>query len=180
MKKIIIGGLVGSIILFIWQFLSWSLLDLHYTEMAHTDKQDEVLAALNEVGLDEGTYFIPRAPKGASQETMTEMAEQYEGKPWAIISYRDSLSSAMGMNLFRGWATSFVAALLLTWLLLQFAELNMSRSIMASVTIGLIGYLTIPYLKSVWFEGSSWGDLIDAIVSWGLTGAWLGWWLKKD
>jgi hypothetical protein len=49
----------------------------------------------------------------------------------------------------------------------------------ACVAVGIIGYLTIPYLNSVWFEGSSMGYLVDALVQWGLVGAWLGWWLPK-
>jgi len=45
--------------------------------------------------------------------------------------------------------------------------------------VGLIGYLTIPYLNSIWFETNSIGHLIDAFVSWGLVGIWLGWWLPR-
>lgn len=45
--------------------------------------------------------------------------------------------------------------------------------------IGIIGYLTIPYLYSIWFETNSLGHLVDALVSWGLVGAWLGWWLPR-
>jgi hypothetical protein len=45
--------------------------------------------------------------------------------------------------------------------------------------VGGIGYLTIPYLNSIWFDNNSMGYLIDWLVQWGVVGAWLGWWLTR-
>lgn len=101
------------------------------------------------------------------------------GKPWAMVSYHDSLSNNMGMNMFRGFVIDFISAFLLAWLLMKMANLTFQTSVIASLAIGLIGYFTINYLNSVWFETNSIPDLIDAIVQWGLTGAWMGWWLTK-
>ena len=50
---------------------------------------------------------------------------------------------------------------------------------MAALAVGFTGYLTIPYLNSVWFEASSIGSLIDTVAQWGLLGVWLGWWLNR-
>ncbi|MFK7775379.1 MAG: hypothetical protein AB8F94_24780 [Saprospiraceae bacterium] len=52
-------------------------------------------------------------------------------------------------------------------------------SLLASLAVGAIGYLTIPYLHQVWMETDSTGYLIDTVVAWGLVGAWLGWWLNR-
>lgn len=178
MKKSLVGALVGAIILFIWQFISWGISGIHGAEMQYTENQDEILAFLDGK-LEEGTYFLPTVPEGASQEEQQALAETATGKPWAKISYRASFNSNMGMNLVRGFATDLIAAFLLCWVLLQFANLTFDKAIIASLSIGLIGYLTISYLNSIWFENNSLGDLIDAIVSWVLVGAWLGWWLRR-
>jgi hypothetical protein len=85
----------------------------------------------------------------------------------------------MGMNMFRGFTVDLVAAFLLTWLLLKFQNLNFGTAIQASIAVGLISYLTIPYLNSIWFEGNTVEHLIDAIGQWGLIGVWLGWWLPR-
>ena len=180
MKKLIIGAIVGSLILFIWQFLSWAMLDLHGSQMEYTSQQDAILEALASAELEEGDYFVPRAPRGAPDEEAQAVMVANEGKPWALIQYRKSMTNQMGMNMFRAWAIALVSVLFLAWLLAQFAELNLKKAVMAAISVGIIGYLTIPYLNSVWFEGNTMPDLIDAIVPWAVVGCWLGWWMNRD
>lgn len=180
MNKSLIGALVGGIILFLWQFLSWGVAVFHANEMKYTENQDEILEFLDgKLEPGSGTYFLPRVPKGTSAEDMKAATEAAQGKNWALISYRSDLQMGMGLNMVRGFVIDFVAVLLLCWVLLQFAELTMGKTIMASVAIGIIGYLTISYLNSIWFEYGTWGALIDAIGSWLLVGLWLGWWLRR-
>ncbi len=180
MKKLIIAGLVGGLILFIWQLLSFMMLQIHGSQMQFTDKQDEILAALEASGIDEGEYFLPNTASTApSEEDRVAYIEKYSGKPWAKVSYHKELNMSMGMNMIRGFLIDIVAAFLLAWLLLKFRDLNMKTSVIASLAVGLIGYLTISYLNSVWFETSSWPELIDAVIQWGLVGVWLGWFLNR-
>lgn len=178
MKKMLIGALVGSILLFIWQFLSWSLINIHASQMQHTPNQDTILEVLN-TNLEEGSYFLPNLPKGASSEESAKFMEETNGKPWATITYHKAYSNNMGMSMFRGWAVDFISVWLLCWILLKFTNLNFSNALLSSMAVGLIGYLTINYLNSIWFEGNTLPDLIDAVVSWGIVGAWLGWWLNR-
>lgn len=179
MQKKIIGALVAGLILFIWQFLSFGLLSLHGSQMQHTGQQDAILQALADSGLEEGEYFIPQAPPGSSSEAQQAEYEKRKGQPWAQIIYHKSLDYSMGMNMFRAFLVDFLTALLLIWILMQFAELNLMRTVYASLAIGLIGYLTINYLDSIWFETNSIPDLLDAVVGWGIVGAWLGWYLPR-
>jgi hypothetical protein len=46
MKKEVIGAIVGGIIIFIWQFLSFALINFHLPVQQYTDKQDAILEAL--------------------------------------------------------------------------------------------------------------------------------------
>ena len=55
MKKSLIGAIVGGIIIFIWQFLSWTLINLHKPAQQYTEKQEAVMAVLNS-NLEEGGY----------------------------------------------------------------------------------------------------------------------------
>ena len=179
MKKLVIGILVGSIILFVWQFLSWSMLGVHENEIQYTDKQEEILAALAAAGLEDGHYFLPRAPQGASQAEQQAVGQANAGKPWATISYHNALDSSMGMNMFRGWLVDLISVWLLVWVLLKISNLDFKTALLASLAVGLIGYFTLPYLNSIWFQGNSIGPLIDTVVQWGLCGSWLGWWLTR-
>ena len=179
MKKLGIGALVGGLILFIWQFISWGLLDLHYSQMAYTPAQDEIMQALESSDITTGEYYMIRAPKGSDMEQQEQLMEERTGKPWALIKYRDSLNNNMGMNFIRALAVNIVACFILAWILMNFADLSMKTSILTSIGIGMMGYFTVTYLDSIWFESKTLPHLLDAILSWALVGGWLGWWLRR-
>jgi hypothetical protein len=85
----------------------------------------------------------------------------------------------MILNLVRGFAVDFLAVLFLCWILLKFGNLTFSYALLSSLAVGFIGYLTVNYLNSIWYQQSTLGDLVDVVVGWGLTGTWLGWWMRK-
>jgi hypothetical protein len=179
MKKQIIAILVGGLILFIWQFVSWAAIPIHKSEYGYTPNQDKILEALAQNLPEEGTYHLPYPAPGTSHEQAeAEMIARMD-KPWASVSYHKSMNTNMGMNMFRGFAIDLVSIFLLCWLFMKFQTLNMNTAVQASVAVGIIGYLTIPYLHSIWFQNGSIEHLIDAVVQWGLVGVWLGWWLPR-
>jgi uncharacterized membrane protein len=178
MKKLIIGAVVTAVLIFIWQFLSWSLLNIHAAEQQYTPNQDVILETLS-TNLEEGMYFLPSLPPGTSPEEYQAKMGDWEGQPWAVVNYHSSFETNMGMNLIRGFAIDLIAAFLLVWMLLKFEKVNFTSSLLASLAVGFIGFFTIPYLNAIWFEGPIWGYLIDTVVQWGVVGAWLGWWLSR-
>ena len=173
----LIGALVGGLIIFLWQFVSWSFSGLHDSQMQYTPEQEVVLEAMS--NLEEGSYFMPALPKSATSEESAEFMKEIEGKPWATVSYHKEYKNNMPMNMIRGFVADFIAVFFLCWILLQFADLNFRKSLLASLAVGLIGFLTYNYINSIWFEGNTIPDLVDVIVNWGLVGVWLGWWLKR-
>ncbi|NOT38805.1 MAG: hypothetical protein HOP11_15635 [Saprospiraceae bacterium] len=177
--KQIIASIVGALILFIWQFLSWSMLPIHQDEYGYTPNQDKILEVLNQSNLEDGTYMLPNVPPGTSQEEAHKQGEQGIGKPWASVSYYKSFEMNMGMNMTRGLLIDILSIFLLIWILGKMGSLNMQTTIMTCISISLIGYLTIPYLHSIWFGEKTLGYLIDAIVPWALVGIWLGWYLNR-
>jgi hypothetical protein len=177
--KWIIGALVGGLIVFLWQFLSWSLINLHSSNQKYTPNQDAILEYLSTSLTEDGSYFLPNAPKDATDEERQKVMESSLGKPWVQISYHQSMQMNMGLNMVRGYAADVVAVFILCWLLSMMSTVNIKNAVMISVGIGLIGYLTTQYSNSIWFEINSMPDLIDAIVGWSLCGAWLGFWFKK-
>jgi hypothetical protein len=137
------------------------------------------MEALNQNLTEEGTYMLPGVVPGTSHEEAEAAMESRMGKPWASITYHKALDANMGMNMFRGLVIDLLAAFLLVSLLLKFETINMSTCLQASIYIGIIGYFTIPYLYSIWFETHTIAYLIDAFGQWGLVGLWLGWWLPR-
>ncbi|MFN8281319.1 MAG: hypothetical protein U0V49_13650 [Saprospiraceae bacterium] len=179
MNKQIIATLVGAALLFLWQFLSWAILPVHQAMYGYTPNQDQIMTALNQNLNEEGTYMLPNVPPGTSHEQAQKDMEVNKGKPWAMISYHKSFDTSMGMNMFRAFCIDLISVFLLTLLLLRMTSIDYRTTIISSVSVGIIGYLTIPYLNSIWFNESSIGYLVDAVVSWGAVGLWLGWILGR-
>jgi hypothetical protein len=178
MKKLFIASLVGGLLLFIWQFLSWSILGLHAEMQSYTPKQEEILKALGD-NLEEGFYYMPAAPPGTSFEEETKLMESSAGKPWAQVYYHKSMNTNMPLNMGRGILVDILAVLLLSWVILKMGNPSTQTIIASSLAIGTIGYLTGIYTNSIWFEYKTMADLLDTIVSWGLVGTWLAWWLRR-
>lgn len=179
MKKQLIGALVGGFILFFWQFASWGPGNVHASMMKYTPNQDALITTINEHLSEEGTYFVPRAPLDATEEEMERSVQQQIGKPWAMVSYHKSYEATFGMNLIRGLIIDILSVFLLCWILMRMRDLDMKNIMITSLMIGFIGYFTISYLDTIWFKNNSIPYLIDTVVSWGLIGAWLGWWLPR-
>lgn len=179
MNKQIVATLVGAALLFLWQFLSWAILPVHQAVYGYTPNQDQIMAALSQNLNEEGTYMLPNVPPGTSHDQAEKDMEVNKGKPWAIISYHKSFDASMGMNMFRAFCIDIISVFLLILMLMRMNSIDYRTSIISSVSVGIIGYLTIPYLNSIWFNESSIGYLVDALVSWLLVGLWLGWILGR-
>jgi len=179
MKKILIGGLVGGLILFVWQSLSWTVLGIHKSQTEYTPAQNELLQCFRDNNLAEGQYFVPNVNPDIPTDQHQKIMEGYIGKPWAQITYHKKMESSMGMNLFRGFIINFLSVALLCFLLLGDNALSFKKVMTACLIVGAISYMTEPYLYSIWFQTNTISDLLDAAVQWSLAGLFLAWYLPK-
>ncbi len=178
--KNIIGAVVGGILMFICQFLSWGLLDLHRPSQEYTEHQDEILAFLGTKFQEDGAYFLPNIPKGSSQEEMEKYQKESQGKPWAQIYYHKGMDMNMGMNMGRGLAVDIIMIFLVVWLFGKMANPDFMSVLLSSLAIGMVIFFFSPYTSHIWYKTFDLNaHLIDAIASWGIVGAWLGFWLNR-
>lgn len=180
MKKNLIGAIVAGLILFVWQTLSWPILNLHGKTLQYTPKQDTVMAHLNEWFSEEGGYIIPSVAPGSSMEDMEKVTQQSIGKPWAQILYHKSFEYNMAGSMIRGLLTNIVLMLLFCWILSKFGTNSFTTTLTASVFTGLIAFTNIVYTQHIWYQSLDlYAHLTDAIVGWGAAGLWLGWWMNR-
>jgi hypothetical protein len=176
MKKLIIGSLVGGIILFFWQFLSWSLLNLHYDAHQYTPNENAILQTLTTQLNKEGGYMVPGLPKDATSEQHEAAMESGKGKPWAVISYHQANDINMGMNMARGFIVNILIIAFFCSIISRMNALNFTAILISALFTGMIVFLNVPYTNHIWFQSF---DLlayfIDSLVGWGLCGVWLGW-----
>ena len=180
MKKLIIGSLVGGIIIFIWQSLSWTVLDIHGNEYKQAPAQDSIISYLNSQLPEEGQYMIPIPDKSVSMDEREKFMKDMEGKPWATVNLHKSWSNDMVSNMIRGLIAGIIAVFFVCWVLMKNINAGFLTTFISCILIGVAAYLFFPYTGFVWFKNpGAMTFLIDALVAWALCGLWLGWWLNR-
>ncbi|HEY0355365.1 MAG TPA: hypothetical protein VGC29_04125 [Flavisolibacter sp.] len=181
MKNILIGALVGGLIIFIWQFLSFAAVNLHEPSQKYTEKEQAILDFLASQNLEEGGYIIPNIPPGASKEEREAKMKAGEGKPWASIQYHQTMENNMVMNMIRGFIVNVIVVYLFCWLMMRMRTPNFSTIFASALVVGLIIFMNAPYVGFIWNESFDiWAYFLDYVVSWGLVGLWLGWFLTRN
>ncbi|WP_207513258.1 hypothetical protein [Longitalea luteola] len=176
MKKLLIGALVGGIILFMWQFLSWTVLNLHYNAYQYTPKQDAIMSTLSAQLEKEGQYMMPSLPPDAPMEEHEQFMKTMEGKPWALVQYHQSMSTNMGSNMIRGLIVNMLIVAFFCTIISRMNALNFTAIFISALFVGMIVFFNVPYTNHIWFKGFDlMAYFIDSIVSWALVGIWLGW-----
>ena len=182
MKKTIVGAIIGGIIIFIWQFLTWGLLNLHEGQQKYTPKQDSVLNYLSTQFTEDGAYMMPTFAPGTPREEMEKQMKAMEGKPWAQVVYHKKMDGMdkMYMNMGRSLVVDIFIIWLLCWLLAKIPSPSFSTIFLGTLGTGIIVFLNAPYTLHIWYGSFDlMAHFTDALVSWGVTGLWLGWWLRR-
>ncbi len=182
MKKWIIGSLVGAILVFAWQFLSWNVLGIHKNGMKYTSAQDSIISILSSTLKEDGMYAVPGCPPGTSTADQKKLMSDMEGKPFAGIVYIKSFSTNMTKPIIKGFLINLLLVVLVISILVRGGLPSFTGILTGTMAIGLFAFLWMPYMQLNWSQ-TPWsaiqGHLIDSLVAWGLCGAWLGWWLRR-
>lgn len=171
MKKLLLFALVGGIILFAWQFLSFAMPNFHKSAVEYTPLQDELLSAIENAGLNEGMYMLGQPDPELPKEAYNEDMKKYEGKPWAILNYQAEQNDTMVMNMIRGLITCMLVAFIFFWFIRQQKEPTVGKRVLAGLAVGLMAFLFVPYTNFIWFRAPDvWAYLADGIIPWAILG----------
>lgn len=182
MKKTIVAALVGGIIIFAWQFVTWGAFNLHKAQQQYTPKQDSILNYLGTQFNEDGAYMLPSFPPGTSDAEMEKQMKAMEGKPWAQVVYHKSMPGMdkMLVNIVRALLVDIFIILLLCWFINKMNAPSFATIFLASLGTGFVIFLNMPYTMHIWYGSFDLHIyLLDALISWSVTGLWLGWWLRR-
>ncbi|MEY2792250.1 MAG: hypothetical protein RJA76_242 [Bacteroidota bacterium] len=180
MKKILLGAIVGGFIIFAWQAVSQMVFNLHEPGQRYVASQDTILKFLSENLKEGGGYMLPRPSNSANLEQVEQFTKQLQGKPWARITYYPSYDMNMGMSMARGYITNVLIVFLFLTLVNRFKHKRFSSIFISALFVGIISFSNTFYTLHLWYPSYEIrADLIDAVVSWGLCGIWLGLLMKE-
>lgn len=181
-NKVIVGTLVGAIILFGWQTLSWTSLGTHDGAMKFSANQDSIIQFLEKNISTPGQYLVPNVPPGSTEAEMEAQSRLWEGRPWAIITFHDYKKVDMFMPAVKGLLTAILCVLMVNLVVRQLRKTKFLSVFATTLSFGLVSFLFVWYNNSLWFS-TPWsvlgGELIDAIAGWSLCGTWLGLWYAR-
>jgi len=183
MKKTILGGLVGGVILLVWGFLSWTVLHFHDPTVKRIAKEDDVLAALRSNLDARGVYVFPSTPAEISEKPAEEREaavnawlQKYRSGPLGLIVYHpDGSEPFMLSQILIALIVNVVVALFATWFLARSTAL--ASSYLARVAFcGMLGIFAsfavhLPYWNWMYFPFDYTTAMVaDGVLGWVLAG----------
>ena len=81
MKKLVIGALVGGLLVFLWQTLSWTVLNLHAKEYQKAPGQDTIMSFLTNHFNETGQYYLPSVDANATAEEQQKVWKPCRANP---------------------------------------------------------------------------------------------------
>lgn len=171
MKRKLLFSLIGAIIIFVWQFLSYAMPNIHKSAMQYTPAQDKMLQSLKDSGITEGMYVLGQPDPSMNSEQQAAAMKDYDAKPWAVVNYHEKNSMSMAMPMIRGFLVCFVIAFLLFFIFLQQKNPTLQNRILVALSVGLIGFFFEPYTNFIWFKAPDiFAHFADAIIPWLILG----------
>lgn len=186
MKKIIITALVGALIVFIYQSMSWMFLGLHANSTKAAVNNEEVMTALNANMKETAVYDIPFWDMKATPEEGEKLMNEWKGKPYARVIYHTSMDmgTAMGKQMTTGFVLNFFAGLFVALIISTGAFKTFASRFMVPVYMCLFVIVTNILMEwNWWATPMSYlsGEIIDYIIISILTGLWVAWyWGRGD
>ena len=177
MKRLITGGIVGGITLFMWGFVSWVVLTWHFDTVRHDSSVMAVVEDIEDNLQETGVYYFPPMTTMRPDETeMEAYTELHKNSPSGMIFYNaEHLDPMSPSRLFVGFLVDVGAALFAT-LLLIVALPSLPKywgRVVYVAALGVFAIFAIRMVDGVFFNlPIRWtvNQTLDTAISWILVG----------
>ena len=179
--KIIISSLVGAIIVFVFQAMSWMFLGIHATSTQAAANDEQVMTALNANMKESAVYDIPHWDMKGSKEDQEKMAKEMEGKPWARVIFHASHEMSMSTPMIRGFILDLLGMLMVAFIISKSAG-SFGSHFMTAMYMAIYSLcLTVLMDWNWWSTPMSFvsGLIIDSLIIGVLSGLWMGWYWSR-
>lgn len=175
--RVIVAGIVGGIVMFLWGFAAHMLLDIGESGIKTLPDAREapVVAAMKENINEPGLYFMPGMDmsRKPTDEEWAAWTAKYEAGPTVFFVYGPSGETPMsprqlGIEFASNVLAALVGAFMLSWTVPSFG-----KRVALATLIGLAAWLSIDVSYWDWYRfpaGFVNGELIEQVAGWFLTG----------
>ncbi len=181
MKKVLLPGILGGLLVFIWSAIAHMVLPIGGMGLKTIlSTEDTVLKAMKENIQESGLYFMPG--HDLSRQPTEEEMKKYEQGPTAFLVYHPTGVKAMSVGqLLRQLLFDLLAGLIAAFIVsLTVASLGMRA--LAVTLIGLFAWLTVTAPHWNWYRfpaAFTIGEGIDGVIGWLLGGLLIAWLVQR-
>lgn len=172
MKRILVGGIVGGLVLFFWGAFSHMVLPLGEVGIETIPNEAPLIQAMREALPGSGLYLFPGydLSRKLSEAELQTWQEKYKVGPTGFLVYRAKGSEPMGMSKFITELSSNILAALVAAFLLARSRASFAGRILFVTLLGLFAWLSISVSYWNWY-----GFPLDFITAEGIQqiGGWL-------
>ncbi|MEN8789878.1 MAG: hypothetical protein ABF295_10215 [Flavobacteriaceae bacterium] len=179
MKRTVITVIAGSLILLIWNALSWMVLPFHEQSMSSIPESAIKADQLKEQLTEDGVYHYPGMPEENTEAAMSEVENKLaQGPRITLMVYKAGGTPFMDpINFLWDFIFGAIVVILIIGIINKFADKSMKNIVFTTITIGLVvGFMTdLPLMNWFMFPlDYTMANLLDYIVSLGLLGIFMG------
>ncbi|MGI9547774.1 MAG: hypothetical protein ACR2MM_11080 [Flavobacteriaceae bacterium] len=175
MKRTIITLILGTLIIFIWNAVSWMALPFHANSMNSIPESALNTNQLKEQLTEDGVYHYPGMPQDQSDEALKEVeAKLAEGPRITLMVYKSGSTAFMDpMNFLWDLIFNLIIVVLVLGLVRGLADHSFKNILRATISIGLvISFMTDIPMKN-WFMfplDYTLANVLDYLISMTLLG----------
>lgn len=171
MKKVLIAGLAGGVVMFLWGFVSHEALPLGEMPIRTITNEDVVIGALKTHLNRPGFYLIPgegmMSPEAKDPQSPIRREEKYRRGPTAVMFYHpDGKDPSLPTLLMTEFTTNLVSCLLAAWFVsCAAASLRSYVSRVLFITLlGLFAFIVVnvPYWN--WYRFTDDFTLVEMVI----------------
>lgn len=173
--KVVIAGIVGGLIVFVWGAVSHMLTPIGTMGFTPLPNEDALVSAMKTSLTEPGMYMFPGFDMNAEMTPEQEKAwtDKMMAGPTGMIIYHPTGEQPMspkqlGVELL----SNIVAALLAAMLLTRFVGSYACRVVMVAV-LGLFAWMSIDVSYWNWYgfaSAQTIGELLEQVIGWALAG----------
>ncbi len=175
MKRILVPGIVGGIVMFIWGAVSHMALPIGEMGIQSLPNEEPVVAAMKQSIPAAGLYMFPgmASHNEMSKEEQAAWEAKYKAGPTGLLVYHPGGEQAMPpMMLVKELLSNIACALIVAMVLSKVGGTYGSRVVTVAL-LGLFAWLSVSASQWIWYRfpaAFSIGELIGQVVGWGLAG----------
>jgi hypothetical protein len=184
--RVLIAGLIGGIVMFIWGVAAHTLLGLGNVGIGQPVSENAALSGLQQgLGDQAGVYLLPSLDPKQMDDAAVVRAYSIKAvrSPYAWVVYqpRGTDMMQMGPQIGRQWASDTLASLALAFVM-GLAALGFRRRVAVAAAAAVFAWLSslLPYWN--WYRfplDFTLAALAEQLIGWLLAGAAMAWWLGR-